>query len=1121
MLWLVVLCAIPTLLAGVLLASSGGYGSDTLSIHKWFGLATALVSIWLLVLRRNADSWEDGKFTRYHMVLLLNVFLLGITGHYGGSLTHGSDYLTEYLPEEVRIFLGDDPYAEEGLAEMKTSQIKTTLEAYSFADHIDPIAQKYCYSCHGEEKQKGGLRIDGLDPDIVHGNDASTWRAVLNMINSAEMPPKEEKQLSDEERTILVNWITASIQQAVAIRKSEQKAVIRRLTKNQYTNSLKNLLHLSIRFGDVLPDDGKSEMGFSNNGQVMQVSPLHIEYYKQIAREALDKAIAPTEKPEVIRYKITFGKGIGKDTPAAMIGGFQSAPIDAENFLVEILDENGKQIVPGDSVEKARLDEIKMNIGIGMRGSDPDRYEVVDEGIILYSALPHKEVTPRSWQGPSPNLKLLIRDYFPTEGDFRFRVRASKGYQWYTQKPGFISLRNNQPAEDRNDKIVLKASEGMQPNNLVRKGKFLVAKELTAGSQIKFMVDIPRDGYYQIDFRHPYVTEDNMPSLLLRIDRHRLQERLHLDKRLEGELEMTTPVALAFLKKGEHQLMIGGRFFIGFSQVIITPYPDNHPIAVQLRSEAEASREKYTNDIPSIRTFAGARTDDGVDYKNFDISQPVTAPLDSAADYIFTGRLENLPIPMIDTVETEILANIMVLGLWNDFLVKDNQDSGPPLLIRELEFESPYFSTWPPESHTSIFTPSENNEDKEAYTREVLARFMGKAYRRPVTEADIEPYMRFWTSIRKNYPRYEDGVKEVLIAILCSPNFIYLAEPEENNIEDEQEFFLASRLAYFLWNSPPDEELIYLAQKGRLHRKRELRKQVKRMLQDERSWHMIRSFALEWLRLDRFETMSTNINEFPSFTRFVKEDMMEETFNFLHYVLAGDSSLHNLIESDFAMLNQNLAEFYGIENVKGNRFRPVAVTPDMHRGGLLSQGAFLNGHSDGTQAHAIKRAVWLRSRILGDRPPNPPPNVPELDPETPGFENLTLKEQLFLHRDNAACMDCHRKIDPYGIVFENYNAVGIFQTVAKDKPIDAKAELPNGTVVNGIDEIKAYIQEEKFNDFTRSLVKYLFAYGLGRDVTFVDEKEITSIVRNVRSEDYRFQAVFEEIVLSPSFRGEF
>jgi hypothetical protein len=228
-------------------------------------------------------------------------------------------------------------------------------------------------------------------------------------------------------------------------------------------------------------------------------------------------------------------------------------------------------------------------------------------------------------------------------------------------------------------------------------------------------------------------------------------------------------------------------------------------------------------------------------------------------------------------------------------------------------------------------------------------------------------------------------------------------------------------------------------------------------------------------------------------------------------------SIMNFIDSDFAMLNQNLAEFYGIEGVRGNKFRPVTLSKNQKRGGLLSQGSFLSGHSDGVQAHPIKRAVWLKEKILGDHPPPPPPNVPELDPETPGFENLTLKEQLFLHRNKVSCMDCHRKIDPFGVVFENYDAVGRFRLTVKNKPIDVKSKLPDGTEVIGVQGIKNYILELKKENFTKSLVENLFAYALGRDVGFADEEEINNIVEEVIDDDYRFKTVIEQIVLSPSF----
>ncbi len=236
-------------------------------------------------------------------------------------------------------------------------------------------------------------------------------------------------------------------------------------------------------------------------------------------------------------------------------------------------------------------------------------------------------------------------------------------------------------------------------------------------------------------------------------------------------------------------------------------------------------------------------------------------------------------------------------------------------------------------------------------------------------------------------------------------------------------------------------------------------------------------------------------------------------------VLRENLSLLTFVDSDFAMLNENLAEFYGIEGVVGTHFRPVPITPDMRRGGLLSQGAFLCGHSDGTQAHPIKRAVWLKEKILGSPPPPPPPNVPELNPETPGFEKLTLKEQLELHRSKASCVDCHRKIDPYGVVFEYYDAVGRYREQAKGRPIDAKSELPDGVVVDGVDQLKTYLLDSKRQEVTKSVVSHLFAYAVGRNVSFADEAEIERIVSRVAADDFHLQTAILAIVESPAFAG--
>jgi hypothetical protein len=436
--------------------------------------------------------------------------------------------------------------------------------------------------------------------------------------------------------------------------------------------------------------------------------------------------------------------------------------------------------------------------------------------------------------------------------------------------------------------------------------------------------------------------------------------------------------------------------------------------------------------------------------------------------------------------------------------------------VKSLEFEAPYYPIWPPKSYTEIFFKSKNQNNEEVYANEVIEKFMERAFRRTLQDGELDRYVVFWKNIRNDFDSFEDGVKEVLIAILCSPNFIYLNQPMNLNSQElDDEYYLASQLSYFLWNSPPDEKLIELASKGKLYKN--LPGQIDRMIKSSKIENLINGFSYEWLRLDRHKNMDVNVQEYEDYTRFVKEDMFNETYEFVKHILINDLSIMNFIDSDFAMLNQNLAEFYGLNGVEGNEFRPVKLNKNQNRGGLLSQGSFLTGHSDGTQPHAIKRAVWLKEKILGDHPPPPPPNVPELDPETPGFEKLTLKEQLFLHRNKVSCMDCHMKIDPYGVIFENYDATGRYQLTMKGKPIDSKSVLPDGKEVDGIQDMKDYILKFKTEDFTKSIVKNLFSYAIGRDVGFADEKEIKYIVDKVTRNNYSFKTVIQEIIYSPSF----
>ena len=1177
-----------------------------------------------------------------------------------------------------------------GVAPVKTARVTPDLSLdEDFEVQAQPVLQKYCAGCHGEKKQKAGIRFDEVNPDATTGPDVEVWHATRDMLNRGDMPPKKAAQPTAAERRALLSWVEGFLDKAARANEGERAPVLRRLNKAQYTNSLQDLLGLPIDFGQVLPDDGKSEMGFSNNGEVLLSSPLHLEYYQEIARAGLDQAIVVGERPEATRYKLSFGKGRGAGLPAGTTGGYQAIPLSANDFAVDILDADGAPKVGVDAAAQKELDRIKRKVTIGFRGSSQERFHTVEEGVVLYSALPHKEVAPGSWQGPSPNMKLEMQRVFPDKGDFALRVTASHGYLVKEKKEVLVSIVDPAPratltptgsssqaseaqalmaastvigpmyragpistetgaiardtlyvdpadpldfntllsdgvtgwsetgdeegvvktypmgegtvhlariieapsarmmdisigsddavwvwlngeqvlARDvrrgiaadqdlislslkagRNELLIkvvnylggfgsyhrvihdgttagptpyeLELEEGTivqrsdrsdQRKNLHFKAGGLVPIDSTKEINARLFVDLPRDGYYQFDLVHPATPPAEMGAIRFKIAGQKLDLRPQLT---EAELEpgyVVTAVGGGYMNKGRHEITVGGPIFVGFSHVLITPLEEEHPLIARLESETE---EDHVQELPAMRSFIGTRTDDGMDYKTFDKPQEVSARMGAAEVHTFYGRLENLPIPEPDSGDLEVLSGILVLGVWNDNLVKSNKEAGAPLLIEAMEFEAPYHPVWPPKSHSQIFIDSPNSGDEELYTREILTHFIERAFRRPAELEEVERYFEFWLNVRDGYENYEHSVREVLVAVLASPSFLFMVEPEEVE-EKSSEETLASRLSFFLWNSPPDEELRELARSGRLGE--ELSEQVDRLLDDERSERFIHSFTKEWLRLDRLEGMTINPNKFKDFTRFVKRDMAEETYQFVSHVLREDLNLFTLIDSDFAMLNQNLAEFYGVEGVEGVAFRPVPVAPEQGRGGLISHGAFLAGHSDGNEPHPIKRAVWVKEKLLGQPPLPPPPNVPDLDPATPGFDKLTLKEQLELHRDSDSCRDCHAGFDPYGIALERYSAVGLLESSRKGKEIDASTVLPDGTEISGPDGLRAYILEQVPESFASSLIEHLFAYALGRDVGYADEEELQNIRKAVRSKGDGMRAVIYEIVSSPSF----
>ena len=480
----------------------------------------------------------------------------------------------------------------------------------------------------------------------------------------------------------------------------------------------------------------------------------------------------------------------------------------------------------------------------------------------------------------------------------------------------------------------------------------------------------------------------------------------------------------------------------------------------------------------------------------------------------------------------------------------ENYPDAPPLpedprldiVIESVEFESPVVTVWPPQSHTQILlaghVESQNRADERRTVHDVLRRFMSRAFRRPVSDSEVESAVAFFDSVRTESADFKEALRETLASVLVSPHFLYIVETRGGSDGESEatsqrltDFELAARLSYFLWSSMPDDRLYELAEKNELSRLPIIEQEVQRMLHDERSTEFLARFADQWFDLNALDRVAVNPEFFPDFDESLKFEMAEQARAFLAEIVRSDSSCLDLLDSDWAMLNRPLAKHYGIDGPRSSAFERTGLKVGDQRGGLLGQGAFLLSNSDGEQPHPIKRAVWILDRLLDSPPAPPPPDVPELDTESPDLAGLSLKQQLALHRDKESCRDCHRGIDPWGVPLEQFNAVGLLQTEsavrrsskAKGKgrlagaAVDASSVLPDGTKINGLHELKTYLREHRRELFARAVVKRLTAYALGRSLDPGDRTTVDELTSVFIESDFRFNQLIVALVKSDSF----
>ena len=529
-------------------------------------------------------------------------------------------------------------------------------------------------------------------------------------------------------------------------------------------------------------------------------------------------------------------------------------------------------------------------------------------------------------------------------------------------------------------------------------------------------------------------------------------------------------------------------------------------VLTRLTPKSELAKEFATFESrnPSLGVYMGLRRDCGHTCQQ--IQQHATVSNSEFEQYVFEGSINNYPRPFVEKGNDNYLAGVREITVRSEHT--DGRDM-PRLLLGSVEFEGPLYDSWPPITHQQIFIPSEHKDDPPKYAKEIIQQFASRAFRRPATGKELQRLEQTWKAFYDVDQNFRQSIKETLVVILTSPPFLFIVEQSNGpQPEDLNAMELASKLSFFLWNGPPDDQLIQLAQAGKLEQ--HLTAEVDRMVQDPRFRNFANTFTEQWLSIDKFDVVETNRKRYPSLTTTVKRQLRQEPARFVEHLFRKNLPAKNLVQSNFVVVNEIVANYYGLgeQTESGFEFIPISHQ-QAHLGGILSQAAVLAGLSDGKEANPVKRGAWFARKIIAEPPADPPPNVPELKDDS----KLNLRERLQQHRSVKGCAKCHEGIDPWGLPFEQYNAGGLFM----NDRIDAASRLPDGHQVKNLNDLRTHLVKDRMDSIAYSVARHLSIYAIGRKLTYNEDRILKQQCLELKSQDYRMLEIIQHVVASDLF----
>ncbi|HEY2881621.1 MAG TPA: DUF1592 domain-containing protein [Pirellulales bacterium] len=975
-------------------------------------------------------------------------------------------------PQSRRVLLAQQPTSPAEIQSAKPATAAEQSGGEQLNEKVLPLLSRYCYECHNSKKLVADLALDKFKTldSILASRD--TFELVTRYVHTYQMPPDEHPQPTETERATLCDWLNRQLHDYYAAHPDPGRVTLRRLNRNEYNNTIRDLVGVGFQPADDFPQDD-SGYGFDNIGDVLSLAPVLLEKYLSAADRILDEAIPTAPPASKVRHFPATQTEIGFNAIGDRGDGWVQLisleeddvavelPVQAGDYLVRVKafckPVGGSLVGQGSSVPvipKGKPDPTKLGIFLGHTFCQDLQIDATEESPQVYEA----------------------------------RIGVPAGKQRFS-----ASVRRNRGSD--NETYMLNGRIGKQQPGIV---------------YVKWM---------EIEGPLPAATE-RAPAAKLQASEGALPQAdgsLVLEHNSQAELTFDAPHEGEFILRAEACAQQAG----------------SEPAKMEFRVNGQA-------------------------VKQFDVLAPATLlPLPN--QHLFDINLLNAR-PCIYEVRQKLPAGkaTFAAAFTNDF--EDKTASNPNLRDRNLilhhlevvDLSRPLPLPPMPETFAAYFSkpPSDQSGDDDA--REMLTKFARRAFRRPVKPGEIERLMSLYLMARNDGESFSNSLKVSLKAVLVSPKLLFHGElpqrgqsaekavsgqADSNPIHPIDEFALASRLSYFLWSSMPDDELLALAEQGKL--RENLPAQVQRMVASPKAAALVSNFAGQWLQLRTLETLSPDKEMFRDYDDGLRKSMQRETELLFDRILHENRSVLEFLTADYTFVNGRLARFYGLEkalaeqtqgskpvnggkpagaNTAADDFQLISLV-GTHRKGVLTQGSMLTLTSNPTRTSPVKRGKFVLENLLGTPPPPPPANVPKLE-EQAKQSHGTLRQQMEQHRQDPLCASCHAQMDPIGFGLENFNAIGKWRETDGTAKVDSAGQLKSGEPFKDAVELADLLVAKRKNDFLHCLSEKMLTYALGRGIEPFDRPAVDAIVKNLAADDCRFQTLILEVVQSMPFQSE-